>query len=185
MREIAKDGIYLKAARTPRLGRSFLGSAGRVDWAVECSIPGVYQVARTKIPYFEFRLVMRCRLINDSIVSQLESMFTSDDDRSLGDHPKFNGLLMTIEVTGDAINADLPTDLPSLPPFLRDLRSIPASEIDARFAVEITATETLNREDFEEDNIRSVSCHNSYSNFCFHTMMPMCSHLFGGRMCNV
>ena len=74
----------------------------------------------------------------------------------MGDHPTFNGLLMTIEVIGEAKNDPLPQTLPSLPSFLRDLRSISESEIDARFAVEVTATDSLNREDFAENYIRSV-----------------------------
>ena len=83
-------------------------------------------------------------------------MITSDDERSLGDHPTFTGLLMTIDVTGYAKNYSLPDTLPALPSFLRDLRSIPESEIDARFVVEVTGTDSLNREDYVEQNIRLV-----------------------------
>lgn len=42
--EIATDGMYLNAARKPRLGRSFLTPSARVDWIVSCNVPGTYQV---------------------------------------------------------------------------------------------------------------------------------------------
>ena len=48
VREIAIDGIYLEEPRRPRLGRSLLVSAGRVDWVVRCSNPGTYQVLTSR-----------------------------------------------------------------------------------------------------------------------------------------
>jgi len=94
--------------------------------------------------------------LKDFVILQLESIFTSDDERSLGDHPRFSGLLMSIEVAGDSMDDPLPQTLPSLPSFLRDLQSISENEISARFAVEVTATDSLNREDYVQNNIRLV-----------------------------
>ena len=84
----------------------------------------------------------------------MESLFTAEDERSMGNHPIFNGLLLTINVTGDVMNDPLPETLPPLPYFLSDLQSISENEIGARFAIEVTGTDTLNREDYMENYIR-------------------------------
>lgn len=78
-----------------------------------------------------------------------------EDERSLADHPKFEGILMTINVTeSSSEEKNFPTSLPSLPPFLPDLRSISEKDIEGRVAVEVTATDSLNREDYLENNFR-------------------------------
>ena len=43
--EIAIDGVYLDAARRPRLNKSFLVPSARVDWLIVCNTPGTYEVA--------------------------------------------------------------------------------------------------------------------------------------------
>ena len=43
--EIAFDGMYVNEVRKPRLGRSFMNPAQRVDWIVVCNEPGTYEVS--------------------------------------------------------------------------------------------------------------------------------------------
>ena len=86
-------------------------------------------------------------MITTQIFSQLQliSSFTAEDELSLGEHPHFDGLLMTLNVEGEAVDVDdftLP-QLPSLPSFFDDLRSIPEEEIAGRFAVEVTSSDTI------------------------------------------
>jgi len=68
----------------------------------------------------------------------------------------YYGDLLTIRVSGTAQTpqATFPISLPPRPSFEQDLRKIEESEIGSRFAVEVTATDTLNREDFSENSIR-------------------------------
>jgi len=68
----------------------------------------------------------------------------------------FSGKLLTIRVAGEPQNppASFPKTLPLRPSFEQDLRHIDETEIGARFAVEVTATDTMNREDFSKLSIR-------------------------------
>lgn len=62
----------------------------------------------------------------------------------------YNGVLMTLEVNqGRRQFIERFPSLPRRPSFLRDLQSIPNHDIGSRFAVEITPTNTVNREDFK------------------------------------
>jgi len=74
----------------------------------------------------------------------------------MGDHPMYNGDLLTIRVNGTAQQpqASFPNSLPPRPSFEQDLRKVEECEIGSRFAVEVTATDTLNREDYGETSIR-------------------------------
>lgn len=121
--EIALDGVYLPEARVPPVGRSLVVAGGRVDLLVRCPYNGTYQ---------------------------LESSFIDADEQSLGDHPSFNGVVMTLNVIGDTADTEevTPPSLPKLPGFLDDLRSVPDSEIAGRFAVEINPQSMVNREHY-------------------------------------
>merc|ERR1712136_552598 len=123
--EIALDGIYLPEPRLAPLGRSLIAAGGRADLLIRCPSNGTYE---------------------------LISSFTPEDELSLGEHPHFDGLLMTLNVEGEAVDVDdytLP-QLPSLPSFFDDLTSIPEEEIAGRFAVEVTSSDTMNREDYRD-----------------------------------
>lgn len=121
--EIALDGVYLPEARVPALERSLIVAGGRADFLIRCPYSGTYQ---------------------------LESSFIEADEQSLGDHPSFNGLLMTLNVVGDAADKEEvpPPQLPKLPDFFDDLRRVSDDEIAGRFAVEINAASSMNREHY-------------------------------------
>ena len=51
---------------------------------------------------------------------------------------------MTIVVEGDV----MPATLPPLPYYFNDLSQVSEDEISGRFTVEVTPTDTMNREDF-------------------------------------
>nr|XP_018667701.1 putative multicopper oxidase GMC1 isoform X1 [Ciona intestinalis] len=122
VKEIAMDGVYLDQPRDPWLGRSFLVAAGRVDWLVICPESGTYE---------------------------LRSTFHTVDHDSLGEHPSFNGTLMTLNVTGtNQRNSTLPTALPQRPDFVSDLRNVAQESVKSKYVVEVTPTDTLNREDY-------------------------------------
>ncbi|CAK8689527.1 unnamed protein product [Clavelina lepadiformis] len=128
VKEIALDGMYLDQPRDLGTGRSVLFAASRVDWLVKCPIPGTYE---------------------------LRSTFLSDDHLSMGEHPSFNGTLLTLVVNGsEVLNSAMPSTLPSRPSYASDLRDVTEKDIDSRFVVEVTPTDTIGREDFSESNIR-------------------------------
>lgn len=151
IQEIALDGVYLPEPRTPRLGRSLLISGGRLDWLVICEKPGLYS---------------------------LVSKFKEVDFESLGEHPMFEGTLMTINVVGDV----MPVTLPTLPSFLGDLQGVPDEEISGRFTVEVTPTDTMGREDFSGKYPRTKSLVNqvqewNFVNTEFATSHPIHVHI--------
>jgi len=152
IKEIAIDGVYLPSPRAPRFGRSLVVAGGRLDWLVICEKPGNYA---------------------------LKSTFMESDFESMADHPTFNGVLAHIHVTGDV----MPTGgLPSLPSFLGDLRSVGDDEIDGRFTVEVTPTDTLGREDFSGRHFRTKSRVNkiqewNFINTEFETSHPIHMHI--------
>jgi len=120
--EIALDGVYLPAARKSRLGRSFIPAGVRTDLLIKCDVEGSYE---------------------------LVSSFGEEDEASLGEHPMFSGLLMTLDVSGEPSEEEAtPPALPSLPSFFDDLRNIPAEEIGGRFAVEVSPADGMNREKY-------------------------------------
>jgi len=125
VREIAVDGIYLPLPRVQRYGRSLVVAGGRVDWLVLCDRAGSYS---------------------------LTSKFNAKDFEAMGDHPVFEGDLMSVDVTAadDSVSADrMPSGpLPSLPGFVTDLRDVKDEEISGRFTVEVTPTDTMGREDY-------------------------------------
>jgi len=120
--EIALDGIYLREPRLPPHGRSLVVAGGRLDVLVRCPHNGTYQ---------------------------LTSNFMDEDEESLGEHPMYNGVMMTLNVTGNDVTEEftLPK-LPQLPWFYDDLMDVPADQIAGRFAVEVTPGDSMNREDF-------------------------------------
>ena len=61
---------------------------------------------------------------------------------------------MDINVLESQADDPVPSVLPPLPYFLPDLLSVDDCDVGGRFVVEVTATDTLNREDFALDNIR-------------------------------
>ncbi|XP_078492349.1 laccase-like [Ciona intestinalis] len=121
VKEIAMDGVYLDRPRSPWLGRTFLVAAGRVDWLVICPEIGTYE---------------------------LRSSFFDNDEESMGEHPTSIGTFMTIRVTGVRRSSSLPTTLPQRQNFVSDLRQVTQENIKGRFVVEVTPTDTLNREDY-------------------------------------
>lgn len=73
-----------------------------------------------------------------------------EDSDSLGGLPMYVGNLVTLNVTGDLVSENGQTPkLPPLPEFLSDLRNVPDEDIAGRFAIEITPTNTINREAFK------------------------------------
>lgn len=132
--EIAVDGVYLQEPREPFLGRSLMLSGSRIDWLVKCPSPGTYQ---------------------------LTAKGTFADGKTTGLFPPFYSQpgppffreqstpLLTIEVHGNQGENDEieEIELPEVEIY-QDLRDIPDDEIDGRFAIEITPTSTLNREDY-------------------------------------
>ena len=47
-KEIALDGVYLDAPRSPPVKRTFLVPGCRSDWLIKCSKPGTYKVSMTR-----------------------------------------------------------------------------------------------------------------------------------------
>jgi len=85
-------------------------------------------------------------------------VFNNFDKKSIGEHPTFTGDLLTLRVTGTKKSVpEFPATLPKRPHFLEDLLSVKNEDISGRFAVEITPSNTLNREPFSESSIRQVS----------------------------
>lgn len=56
---------------------------------------------------------------------------------------------MTLAVAESTSNETTPDKLPKLPDFLNDLRNISESEIAGRFTIEVTPTDSMNREDYK------------------------------------
>nr|XP_026690240.1 uncharacterized protein LOC100175585 isoform X2 [Ciona intestinalis] len=123
VKEIAMDGVYLDQPRDPWLGRSFLVAAGRVDWLVICPESGIYE---------------------------LRSSFTEADEDSMGEHPTASGTFMTMNVTGTKQTSVFPTTLPQREDFVSDLREVAQESLKGHFVVEVTPTDTLNREDYSK-----------------------------------
>jgi len=73
----------------------------------------------------------------------------------MGEHPTYTGELLTIRVSGPPGNTtNFPDTLQTRSSFERDLRGVDECNVGARFAVEVTATNTLNRENYSKHSIR-------------------------------
>jgi len=129
--EIAVDGVYLDKPRHPYLNSSLMCSGNRIDWLVRCPTPGTYQVVSGK--------------------SQAEGRTSGLFPPFFTGPPPFfaPAPLWTIQVHGESEVTE-EWKVPELPVahIYKDLRDIPDDEIDGRFAIEITPTSTLNREDY-------------------------------------
>lgn len=122
IREIAVDGVYLDAPRTPRLGKTFIAAGARVDLLVNCPA-GVFTMESIHVPPF--------------------------DTYSFGYFPMmYTGVLANVTATSDGTTNTFTGSLPAKPSYLADLQTKTENELGGRFAVEITPTTTLNREDF-------------------------------------
>ncbi|XP_078585851.1 multicopper oxidase CueO-like [Branchiostoma floridae x Branchiostoma japonicum] len=114
---LAFDGIYVDEPYETNY--VFIPDAGRADVAVRCAEAGSYQLISQNAP---------------------------DQIMSIGNTPVYDGILATIEVSGEPVEMSFPTSLPERPFFNLDLRGYPDTRIRGRNVVEFGPTPYLNRE---------------------------------------
>ncbi|XP_078585853.1 multicopper oxidase mco-like [Branchiostoma floridae x Branchiostoma japonicum] len=120
---LAFDGVYVDEPYETNY--VFISDAGRADVAVRCAKAGSYQLISRNAP---------------------------DQIMSLGVTPVYDGVLATIEVSGEPVKMFFPTSLPERPFFNKDLREFPDIQIMGRNVVEFGHTPYINREKMQADN---------------------------------
>ena len=82
---------------------------------------------------------------------QLRSIPNESDRMSIGSFLRYNGLLLTLNVTGSQSNTVLETSLPKRQSYVTDFQSLTQNEVTGRFVIEIAASILLNRKHFESE----------------------------------
>ena len=82
---------------------------------------------------------------------QLRSIPSESDQISIGGFERYNGLLLTLNVTGSHSNTVLETSLPKRQSYVTDFQSLTQNEVTGRFVIEIAARILLNRKKFKSE----------------------------------
>ena len=82
---------------------------------------------------------------------QLRSMPSDTDTPSVGNFDRYNGLLLTIIVSGNQESTVLETALPPRQSFISDFRNVAQENITGRFAIETAPGTNLNRKKFQSE----------------------------------
>lgn len=149
----------------------------------EIAIDGVY-LPEPRVPRFGRSLVVSGGRLDWLVICdkpgayKMKSRFEQEYFDSMADHPVYERVLMSIDVIGDV----MPTVLPPLPAFLDDLREVSEDQVDGRFTVEVTPTDTMGREDFSGVYYRTKSRVNqiqewNFINTEFATSHPIHMHI--------